>query len=66
MPSPSEIKQARLDAGLTQLEAAELVGFSARAWQMWEYGKRPMRPAVFHLFKLLAFPESIPPSASLS
>lgn len=35
-PSPSEIKSARITAGLTQTEAAALVYAGLKTWQNWE------------------------------
>lgn len=35
-PSPSDIKTARLAAGLTQTEAGLLVHASLKTWQNWE------------------------------
>ena len=51
-PLPSDIKEARLAAGLTQQQAAELIGYSRRAWQEWECGRRNMRFLVFEAFKI--------------
>jgi len=36
---PSELKQARRDAGLTQEEAAALVYISVSNWRKWETGQ---------------------------
>jgi putative transcriptional regulator len=49
-PSPNEIKQARLTAGLTQTKAANIIGYTMRSWQMWEAGKSPMRKVLFDTF----------------
>jgi len=35
-PTPSEIRQARELAGLSQTAAAELVHSTCRSWQQWE------------------------------
>ena len=48
-PVPSEIKAWRESAGLTQAQAAALIGYTARAWENWEQGIRPMRPVLFDL-----------------
>lgn len=37
------IQEARREAGLTQEEAADLVGVSTRAWQTWEADVIPYR-----------------------
>ncbi len=34
------IKNARLQAGLSQEQAADLVGIKVQAWQKYEYGER--------------------------
>lgn len=49
-PRPDEIRAARLKAGLTQQEAAALIGYTLRAWESWEGGKRGMRRALFDHF----------------
>lgn len=52
MPSPAEIKEARVAAGLTQTQAAALVGVQPRAWRYWEVGGRKMSGAVWELFQI--------------
>lgn len=47
---PDTIKEARREAGLTQKRAAELIGYSHKAWQYWEQGKRKMKIPVFEYF----------------
>lgn len=37
--NPSELKQARREAGLTQEEAAALVYISTSNWRKWETGQ---------------------------
>jgi putative transcriptional regulator len=59
IPTPSEIKAARLAAGLTQTEAAKLIHSTLRAWQSWEAepgtsGHRAMHPGLWELFRLKA------------
>lgn len=53
-PTPAEIKSARIAAGKTQSEAAQIVGVTLRAWQNWESGisanQRKMRPFYFETF----------------
>ncbi|WP_026485281.1 helix-turn-helix domain-containing protein [Alcaligenes phenolicus] len=51
-PKPDAIRNARIAAGLTQTEAAQLVRASLRAWQQWEAGDRSMPPGLFELFML--------------
>ena len=50
MPSPTEIREARHRAGLTQDEAADIVGATGRAWRYWESGGRKMDLAAWNLF----------------
>jgi hypothetical protein len=54
-PRPAEVEKARLEAGLTIPEAAQLVCVGARAWENWEAPRdspsnRPMPPAAWELF----------------
>ena len=51
-PTPTEIKDARLKAGLTQTQAAELVEVGLRTWQQWEKGDRKMSKPAFALFNI--------------
>lgn len=46
-PSAADIRDARLSAGLTQTQAAALIGYSLRAWQNWESGKVKIRPLIW-------------------
>jgi DNA-binding transcriptional regulator YiaG len=52
MPSPTEIREARHRAGLTQSQAAALVGVQPRAWRYWEGGGRKMGAGVWELFQI--------------
>lgn len=49
-PTPEQIVQARLAAGLTQKEAGAIIYSTRRTWQDWELGARRMHPALFELF----------------
>lgn len=63
-PTPEQIKAARLNAGLTQTEAARLVHATLRAWQSWEAPEgqessiagailaRRMHPGLWELFNI--------------
>jgi len=53
-PTPKKIKAARKKAGLTQTEAAELIGAAMRTWQDWESGARNMPIAKWELWLLKA------------
>lgn len=49
MPTPTEIKAARLSAGLTQTEFGALFGVKLRVVQYWEKGERNLNPVTFAL-----------------
>ena len=49
----AELKQARLDARLTQSKAAATVGVALRTWQHWEMGDRKMPESAWQLFLIL-------------
>jgi DNA-binding XRE family transcriptional regulator len=51
-PTKQQIIQTRKDAGLTQTQAAELIGAKLRTWQDWEGEQRNMPAAKFELFEL--------------
>lgn len=51
VPTPEEVKAAREAAGLSQAQAAELVGLSNRQrWAEVERGQHRMHPAAWELF----------------
>jgi len=49
-PTQAEIKTARKKAGLTQAQAAEVIGKKYRVWQYYEAGKFEMCPVLFDYF----------------
>jgi len=50
-PTPEEIKEARIAAGLTQAQAAKKIfSDSYRSWQNYESGERSMHPAIWWCF----------------
>ena len=51
-PSGTEIRAARISAGLTQTQAADLVHTTCRTWQQWEAEDRKMHPAFWELFRI--------------
>jgi DNA-binding transcriptional regulator YiaG len=51
-PSPSEIREARMWAGLTQTQAARVIDKSLRTWQSWESGHRRMDSWLLRLFRV--------------
>ena len=57
---PIDLRNARLAAGLTIEQAAELVGMTFRGWQDNEKGLRRVNPAVYRLFLHLAGLEELP------
>lgn len=57
-PTPEEIRETRLSAGLTQTQAARLIHSTLRTWQDHEAGKARMHPASWSLFRLkLKYPD---------
>ena len=50
-PKASRIRALRLEAGLTQSEAAAIVWASLRTWQNWEAGKHAMNAVVWNFFR---------------
>ncbi len=61
-PTPTEIKAWRVSAGITQAQAAALIGYTARSWENWEQGARPMRPVLLDLARRSVNPPSLPVS----
>ena len=52
-PTPATLLRMREAAGLTQQQAAELVGLSSfKRWLEHESGARPIDPARFELFTI--------------
>ena len=51
-PTPTQIKDARQAAGLTQTQAAALIYKKLLAWQRYESGDRAMDCALYELFLL--------------
>ena len=49
-PTPEQIKQSRLNAGLTQAQAAAVIYKKLLAWQRYESGDRGMDYALYELF----------------
>lgn len=53
-PTPEQVKQARLKAGLKLREAADLLGLAnEQVWNKYENGTRTMDPRSYALFLLL-------------
>lgn len=51
-PTAERIKARRKQAGISQVEAANMVYTTEKTWRNWEQGKTPMRRGVFELFLL--------------
>ena len=51
-PTPEQIKKSRLNAGLTQAQAAAVIHKKLLAWQRYESGDRSMDCALYELFML--------------
>lgn len=47
---PDELKQIRIKSGLTQTQAAALVGVKIRQWQRWEAGDSKINQSLIELF----------------
>jgi DNA-binding transcriptional regulator YiaG len=56
-PSADTIRGARLEAGLTQQQASDLIYVTIRSWQSWEQGWRQMPPGLWKFFLLLTDPK---------
>ncbi|MGF3026490.1 helix-turn-helix domain-containing protein [Methylobacterium aquaticum] len=57
IPTHDEVKAARIAAGLTQQQAADLVGVTLSAWQRWETppemsSARRISPAAWRSFRV--------------
>lgn len=48
-----QLREARLDAGLSVAKAAVMVHVGARTWVRWESGETPIPATAAHLFCLL-------------
>ena len=50
--SPAALKALRKSAGLTQVQAAELIYSTRRTLQDWEAGIAPMHPGLWELLNI--------------
>lgn len=50
-PTPDQIKNARVRAGISQSKAASLLDVSIHIYQAWEQGLQPMPPASWETFE---------------
>lgn len=53
-PAGSEIRAARVAAGLTQRQAGALIYCSDETWRAWENGRNRMSAALWELWQLRA------------
>jgi transcriptional regulator with XRE-family HTH domain len=60
MPTKSDIKAAREQAGLTQPQAAALLGVTPTTWFRYESGDRKMTDYAFAYWKHVAGLERLP------
>lgn len=49
-PDPTSVLGERINAGITQQQAAEMLYTDIRTYQRWEYGDSRMHPAIWALF----------------
>jgi DNA-binding XRE family transcriptional regulator len=59
-PNPTEIRAARLAAGLTQAQAAAIIHKTYRAWMEWEAGNRALDPVLWHVWQYWARHKAAP------
>lgn len=51
--TPTQIKQARRELGLTQSAMAKAMGIGTRKWERWEGGHSPISPEGARLVEML-------------
>lgn len=66
VPVPAEVLQARQALGLTQAEAAALLGVDRVTWARYEAGGRAMSAVEWKYFKHVAGVERIPFRAAVA
>ena len=49
-PAPESVRNTRVRAGVSQLEASQMVRSGLRTWQQWEAGDRHMHAGLWELF----------------
>jgi transcriptional regulator with XRE-family HTH domain len=60
-PHPETIRRARESAGLTQAQAAQVVGLSTACWSSYEQGRIPIPRVTWHIFRFWCEDLSAPP-----
>lgn len=51
--TPTQLKQARQQLGLTQAAMAKAMGIGTRKWERWEGGNSPISPEGARLVEML-------------
>ena len=51
--TPSQLKQARQQLGITQAAMAKAMGIGTRKWERWEGGHSPISPEGARLVEIL-------------
>lgn len=51
-PTPTQIKQTRLDAGLSVVAMAEIMGTTRKTVHAWESGMHSMKPRDFEYMQI--------------
>ena len=51
--TPSQLKQARQQLGLTQAAMAKAMGIGTRKWERWEGGHSPISPEGARLVEMI-------------
>ena len=51
--TPSQLKQARQQLGLTQAAMAKAMGIGTRKWERWEGGHSPISPEGARLVEII-------------
>jgi len=51
--TPTQLKQARQQLGLTQAAMAKAMGIGARKWERWEGGHSPISPEGARLVEMI-------------
>lgn len=60
MPTPDQIRSARATAGLSQAQAAKLVGIKRLSWSACEIGASRMSEQTWRLFLILTKQAKVP------
>lgn len=50
-PTAAEIKALRVKHGLTQAQAARVIGLAPRSWEAFEQGRNQLQPVLWYAFQ---------------